>query len=215
MCLLGLLNQSTAAQYNGEVLQRLIPLLSSHEATSTNEILLATTVVLRMAEQFSELEQDTQSHLKGAVSLFMDGTNWPLAEHNLGIAAFWTHLRELIRICFLREQPPEFALDQLSITDNHPRADAPEEEWTNRSTYLMLKVCKLCWGGSADKTHAALEEVRTSLDLWKQKLPQCFSPWSVRETTDHPFPAIKYFESWHGEFHYLQIEAHKADELQH
>jgi hypothetical protein len=181
------------------VLEILIPLLSSDQATSTNEVLLATTVILRMAEQFLELGQDAQRHLSGAASLFMDGTRWPLAEHNLGIATFWTHLRESIRICFLREQAPQFDLAHLDGPDDFSDTSVAEEVWTNRSTLLLLKICKLCWSTNTQDRQAAADQLVTSLDLWKEHLPPSFRPWSVREHSDQPFPVIKYFEPWHGQ----------------
>ncbi|KAK5051388.1 hypothetical protein LTR84_003040 [Exophiala bonariae] len=196
MFLMGILDRSIEEQYNGKVLEILIPLLSSNMATSANEVLLATTVILRMAEQFLELGQDAQRHLNGAASLFMDGTDWPLAEHNLGIAAFWTHLRETTRICFLHEQPPQFDLAQLNINDSLPDSAAPEEVWTNKMTYLLLKVCKSCWGTCSGDL-AIAGQLHASLDLWKENVPPSYRPWLVRETEEHPFPVIKYFEPWH------------------
>ena len=204
MYLLGLIDQSAEERHVGKVLEILIPLLSSIKATSTNEVVLATTVILRMAEQFSELAQDAQSHLNGAASLFMDGTDWPLTEHNLAVAAFWTHLRESIRICFLRQQPPQIDLDQLKIREDYSIVDVPEEEWTNRSTYLLLKVCKVCWGSTTKDSQLEADRLRISLDLWKQHLPPSFWPWSVREISDQAFPVMRYFESWHGESCHLR-----------
>jgi hypothetical protein len=198
MYIMGSLDRSVEERYNGKVLEILIPLLSSDQATSTNEVLLATTVILRMAEQFLELGQDAQRHLNGAASLFMDGTNWPLAEHNLAIATFWTHLRESIRICFLREQAPQIDLGHLDATNDYTDTSVPEEVWTNRSTLLLLKVCKLCWGTNTPDAQVQANQLITSLDMWKEHLPQSFRPWSVRENREQPFPVIRYFEPWHG-----------------
>src|SRR5690554_2531251 len=104
MFLLGIVDKSVEEHYNSKVLELLIPLLSSEEATSSNDALLATTVILRMSEQFLEVGNDAQRHLNGAASLFMDGTtDWSPVESSLAIACFWTHQRESIRICFLRE----------------------------------------------------------------------------------------------------------------
>lgn len=196
MFLMGILDQSAEEHYSGKVLEILIPLLSSDEATSTNEVLLATTVILRMAEQFLELGQDAQRHLNGAASLFVDGTDWQLAEENLATAAFWTHLRESIRICFLREQPPQLDLDRLRIAETYSSAAVSDEVWTNRMTYLLLEVCKVCWGNSVEACVTSASRLRT-LDLWKERLPYSYRPWCVREKNEQPFPEIRYFESWH------------------
>ena len=198
MFLMGILDQSVEERYSGKVLEILIPLLSSDQATSTNGVLLATTVILRMAEQFLELGQDAQRHLTGAAALFIDGPNWPLAEESLAIAAFWTHLRESIRICFLREQPPQFDLDRLSIReDYYSNTTASDEVWTNRMTCLLLEVCKLCWGHNVEGSEEAASRLQTSLEMWKERLPSSYRPWCVRDINTQSFPEIKYFESWH------------------
>ncbi|KFY95227.1 hypothetical protein V498_03459, partial [Pseudogymnoascus sp. VKM F-4517 (FW-2822)] len=98
MYLLGIVENCVEEHYNGKVLELLIPLLSSsEEATSSNDALLATTVILRMSEQFLEVGNDAQRHLNGAASIFMDGsTDWSPIESSLAIACFWTHQRETI-----------------------------------------------------------------------------------------------------------------------
>lgn len=97
MFLTGKIGRDAEEFYTEKVLDLLIPLLSSEKATSSNQALLATTVILRMSEQFLEPGNDCQRHLKGAASLFMDGTDWSGIEVNLATACFWTHLRESIR----------------------------------------------------------------------------------------------------------------------
>lgn len=185
MFLMGSVEKSVEEYYNSKVLELLIPLLSSEDATSSNEGLLATTVILRMSEQFLEVGNDAQRHLNGAASLF-SGTDWSPVESNLAIACFWTHLRESIRICFLHQQPCHLDLD-LSLSGES------DEAWTNRMTYLLLRVCTACWGGTDD-----LKRLKSLVDDWRTHLPRSFRPWCIRETSNEPFPVIKYFAPWHG-----------------
>ncbi|KFY33261.1 hypothetical protein V494_07785 [Pseudogymnoascus sp. VKM F-4513 (FW-928)] len=206
MFLLGIVEKSVEEHYNSRVLQLLIPLLSSEErATSSNDALLATTVILRMSEQFLEVGNDSQRHLNGAASLFMDGTtDWSPIESSLAIACFWTHLRETIRICFLREQPCQFDMSYLSLADDDLNPPVSSDEaWTNRMTYLLLRVCTLCWGASnetvKDDSAAIMESKRLKclIDSWKERLPLSFRPWGVNENGNGPFPVIQCFTPWH------------------
>ncbi|KAL5349202.1 hypothetical protein ACLOAV_005490 [Pseudogymnoascus australis] len=206
MYLLGIVEDCVEEHYNGKVLELLIPLLSSsEEATSSNNALLATTVILRMSEQFFEVGNDAQRHLNGAASIFMDGsTDWSPIESSLAIACFWTHQRETIRICFLREQPCQFDLAYLSLADNDLNIPASTDEaWTNQMTFFLLRVCTICWRTATttirDNTTAVmdLKRLRLVIDRWKENLPRSFRPWGVHESGNGAFPVIQYFASWH------------------
>lgn len=201
MSIVGKIEKSVEEHYRGKVLELLIPLLSSDQATSTNEVLLATTIILRMSEQFEEDDTDAQCHLNGAASLLTDGTDWSPVENSLGVACFWTYLRESIRVCFLREQPCQFGLDQLSLGgDDTPwmSAKGSDEYWTNKITYLLLQICNLCWGTAIEDSGPPLMRLRSLLDAWRQDIPGSFQPWCVREADDQPFPKFQCFESLHG-----------------
>ncbi|KAK5681062.1 hypothetical protein LTS10_006822 [Elasticomyces elasticus] len=178
MSLMGDIGHDTEEHYHGKVLDLLIPLLSSEAATSSNEALLATTVILRMSEQFSEVGNDCQRHLKGAAPLFMDGTDWSGIEMNLATACFWTHHRESIRMSFLREQSFGFDFSHLSLLqDDMSLAASSEEVWTNRMTLLLLEIIKACWDEDGEGRPAKYARLRTILQLWRAHLPLAFQPW--------------------------------------
>lgn len=201
MCLLGTVDRDVEQHYNDRLLSLLIPLLSSDEATSSNEALLGTTVILRMSEQFFEINNDAQRHLNGAVSLFMDGTDWSPVELNLATSCFWTYLRESIRIAFLRETPCPFDLSHLSLCNDDMTLPAQSEEvWTNRMTFLLIRVANACWGGMHAFSAAETKHLRDLLDNWRMSLPDSFSPWCIREDECEPFPLVRHFASWHGRY---------------
>ena len=119
MELRGEVDKSTEETFNSKVLEILIPLLSSEHATAGNDALLATTVILRMSEQFMDGRNDSQRHLNGAASLFVDGTSWSLIERDLATASYWTHLRESIRVSFLHESPCQVPIERLARSEEH------------------------------------------------------------------------------------------------
>lgn len=202
------MDRSVEEHYMGKVLEILIPLLSSEQATCSNHALLATCVILRMSEQFLDLSHDSQHHLNGAASLFTDGPIWGGIETDLAVASFWTHLRESIRICFLNERPCSLDLSKIELWfdegDTPPSARLSDELWTNRVTYLLLRVCNLCWpqeqaGGSPAVSRSnEAERVKSLLRRWRHSLPPSFTPWCVRKSDKLPFPVVRCFESWHG-----------------
>ena len=97
-----------------------------------------------MSEQFFELGDDAQHHLNGAFSLF-DNPNhkWSPVLTDLRGAAFWIYLRESIPICFLYEQGRRF---DIGLIGEEVFGFGLDEAWANRMTYLLARVCILCWG---------------------------------------------------------------------
>lgn len=145
--------------YSDKILGLLIPLLSSDQATSSNEALLATTIILRMSGQFLEIGHDAQRHLNGAASLFVNAMNWLPAEVNLATACFWTHLRESI-----------LSDDEIGLPAS------AEEVWMNRMTYLLLRVCTVCWGQWRGDGHTESKRLKALIDEWREHLPPSFRP---------------------------------------
>lgn len=200
MHLLGLVEKAVEQDYSDQVVSLMIPALSSNQANSSNEALLATVVILRMSEQFLELSSDAQRHLQGAASLFLDGTDWSPDESDLATSCFWTYMRESIRISFLREQPCPFELSHLSLRDDDMTTPAVNDGvWTNRITYLLVQVGSLCWGqGHRDPTGQS-RRFHVLIDNWKAHLPPSFQPWGLCEHEGQPFPDVRVLAPWHGE----------------
>ncbi|KAL4894226.1 hypothetical protein BDV59DRAFT_16099 [Aspergillus ambiguus] len=200
MYLLGMIDKKVEQDYSDQVVSLMIPLLSSESANSSNEALLATVVILRMSEQFLELSSDAQRHLRGAASLFLDGTDWSPTESNLAISCFWTYMRESIRISFLQERPCPFELSHLSLHDDDMTTPAPDDGvWTNRITYLLVQVSSLCWGQTQTQQRPTdrSRKLNILIDNWKAHLPPSFQPWCACERDAQPFPDIRVFTPWH------------------
>lgn len=199
MYLRGLVEKEVEQYYSDRVVSLMIPALSSDQANSSNEALLATVVILRMSEQFLELSSDAQRHLQGAASLFLDGTDWSAVETNLATSCFWTYLRESIRISFLREQPCPFDLSHLSLRDDDMTIPAATDGiWTHRMTFLIIRVGALCWAPPRQHAAAEARSLRNLLEKWRAHLPPSFRPWCMFENDNDPFPNIRYFAPWHG-----------------
>ena len=198
MVLWGKLDKSVQEQYHDKAIGLLIPLLSSHTASSRAEALLATTVLLRMIEQFSEIAEDAQRHLQGAFSLFTTtGELWTPFQTGVKGSAFWIYLRASMRVCFLSEQGCKFDLELCE--DVTGLTSAPDEVWTNRMSYLLARLCNACWAELDPVVRSAkLQELRILIDEWEKGLPASFQPWYFCQQVYEPFPTVRYLGPWHG-----------------
>ncbi|RKK66312.1 hypothetical protein BFJ69_g15515 [Fusarium oxysporum] len=130
------------AQYANEAVSMLIPLLSPDCVCAGSGALLSTAVILRMSEQFSELAEDAIYHLCGACSLFTTvQEKWSPSGTGLRGAAFWTYVRESIRVCFLKEEGCQFDLNMVDGDLPKPSTGYDEEAWANHISYLLARLC--------------------------------------------------------------------------
>ena len=195
----GELDASVEEQYGNEAISLLIQALATHSSNNeTDEALLATSVILRMSEQFAEIGDDAQRHLGGALSLFTTtSTKWSSFQTDALGTTFWIYIRQSLRLCFLDEVGCRFDINLIEKdTTFTPAADAV---WTNRMTYLLAKTCNTCF---AEKDRNAqniqLDELRVTLDLWTRSLPPCFNAWYFRDDDFDLFPTIQFLSAWHG-----------------
>ncbi|KAI9815141.1 MAG: hypothetical protein M1827_002984 [Pycnora praestabilis] len=195
--LLGRIDKSTEEQYHNKSIGLLIPLLSSQYAPQRNEALLATTVILRMSEQFSEIGDDAQHHLNGAFSLFATIRHeWSPRQTDVRGTAFWIYIRESIRVCFLNEQACQF--DMSLCPEEASFTPVSDEAWTNRMTYLLARLCNACWGStSIEERQSKLERLGILVDQWHSGLPETFQPWCFREVDYEAFPNVQYLSTSH------------------
>lgn len=194
----GKLDEYVHEQFQNKAIGLLIPLLSPHFTPAADKALLATTVILRMSEQFSELADDAQHHLNGAYSLFATtGEKWSPLHVDIRGVAFWVYLRESIRVCFLNEQGCQFNLD--SVDEEFSTTSGSEEVWTNHMSYLLARLCNACWGDfDAEVKDSMRDRIQISMEEWRSRLPETFQPWCFNRADYQPFPIMKLLSPWHG-----------------
>ncbi|KAL2871154.1 uncharacterized protein BJX67DRAFT_377756 [Aspergillus lucknowensis] len=186
--------------YHNQAISLLIPLLDAKsQPQASTEDLLATIVILRMSEQFSEPAEDAQCHLNGAFSLLTSSrSKWRPDRVDVKGIAFWTFVRQTLRMCFLFEQECRF---DLGIVDcSNMLSPARDEVWTNRMTYLLAKACNLCWGPDCTSVLRGryLDVLEEDINSWREALPDTFKPWYYHQAHTEPFPTIRYLSRWHG-----------------
>ncbi|KAJ5811984.1 hypothetical protein N7474_008285 [Penicillium riverlandense] len=198
------LDRSEGDRYHDQAITALIPQLSTESAALKNEALLATVVILRMSEQFYEVQNDMQCHLLGATSLFAGSNRWSLEQPSLEVASFWVYIRQNIRMCFLNEQPCQFDLDASALSISY--SPAPETIWANRITYLAARICNECWKvptGTGLTTGPKeswdnYDHLQSSIERWGQSVPDSFQPWCHIQDEFEPFPIVRYVSVWHA-----------------
>ncbi|KAJ9496359.1 hypothetical protein H2202_008022 [Exophiala xenobiotica] len=197
--LYGRMDLDRSESYQSQAIRHLIPSLDPSKS-STAEILLPTTVILRMAEQFLELADDPQCHMQGAYSVFSAAnSSYSPSRTDVQGVSFWIGVRECLRICFLYERECQFDIEIVDTNDI--LGQASDEVWTNRMTYHLARLCNICWG-AVDKPRLGhdFETIAADIDLWRQHLPDGFKPWYYQDNVSDIFPIIKYYSTWHGEW---------------
>ena len=181
--------------YHDQVISRMINALATHPNPEHDETLLATAVILRMSEQFYEITEDIKHHLIGAASLFSSrppAAKWSPYHTDLSGTAFWIYLRETLLICFMSEEACQ--VDLSLVEHEEVFASAPDEVWTNRSSYLLALACNVYFGG---ENNLEAVELQTLIELWIKDIPASFRPWCVLPSDDGPFPRIFFYSTWH------------------
>lgn len=199
MTLQGQLTPEDEAEYHDKAFGLLIPLLTLRPVPSQDAALLATSVILRMSEQFAELAEDAQHHLNGAFSLFGNAnTKWSPSRLDVGGTAFWIYLRESLRLCFLNEQTCQFNLDLIEY-DLDPLNNL-DEAWANRMTYLLARTCNICWSKSGSRSilQARIDQLQDLVEVWQDSVPETYRPWYDHQKPTDVFSTIRYLSTWHG-----------------
>ncbi|CAK7246248.1 MAG: hypothetical protein STHCBS139747_007872, partial [Sporothrix thermara] len=216
--LMGMLDTAQGELYGSRAIEALLDKLSSRSSTAGasskhDDALSATVVILRMAEQFSEMQDDMRCHLMGASSLFARNPDHAFD----GAVAFWVYKRQSIRMAVLNEEPCEMDMDMPeAVTDadvnglgGSPGSGSPggmlratpvsDEAWANRATYLFARTCTVCWDAGLDDAarDAMLTDLSRLLGQWHNSLPDTYQPWARYQLADDPFPTLRYVSTWH------------------
>lgn len=209
LSLWGKCDRARADYLYSEVITQLIPELELESRLLPAEELLATIVILRMLEQYSEPDQDAQCHLNGAYSLLTSTKfTWSPEDSDLKGTTFWTFVRQTLRLCFLSEQ--ECGFDLSIVNDGNLRSPARDPVWTNRMTYLSAKLCNACWCPLLDDAsrRTLLDAIEKDIDSWRQSVPETFKPWYYHQLQTEPFPTMRYISSWHGKSKFTATWSH-------
>lgn len=170
---------------------RLLIKLLEDQACIADEVLLATTVILRMKEQFQDLWEDSQYHLRGCFSIIAPEKLLKFSSDiTLRDASFWTYTREDIRMAILHRRKCIFTADRAINFD--PGSDCM---WTNIITYITVKLCNWAFG---DKNGNEGRKLANLLDEWYIRKPESFQPVGFNKHDDNPIPRIIFAATWHN-----------------
>ncbi|KAL1854362.1 hypothetical protein VTK73DRAFT_8758 [Phialemonium thermophilum] len=182
--------------YEDKAIAALIPRLSGISELPQDDTLAATVVILRMAEQFCEIQDDAQRHLVGASSLFANRR--PDEEGSPDSPAFSLYLRQSIRIAILNEVPCR--IGGAWVTDPICLDPAPDYVWVDRVTLLLARTCSACWDPTLDHLvrMQLLHNLLVELERWRESLPESFQPWCNFRRENDVFPVVCFISTWHG-----------------
>ncbi|OIW30422.1 hypothetical protein CONLIGDRAFT_713069 [Coniochaeta ligniaria NRRL 30616] len=196
--------EQLAESYHERCVAVLIPMLDHLDHRQDLDILLASTVLLRLFEQMccEKPSDDLQRHLRGS-SAFVN--NWVdcAASGNLAEASFWVFVGQDIQysLCDQSSLRINFQLFNDKLQQVW-QAENPltERSWTHKAVWLLAEAVQYCY--SEEKKNAEeYESLRVRLEDWENMRPDSFSPLFRSEADPaggSPFPTILYTHSWHA-----------------
>lgn len=189
----GEIDKDTGNIYEDRAIAELIARLSEQKETLHYETLAAITVILHMAEQFSEVQDDARCHLIGGSSIFASNP----CNATIGAASFWVYVRQDIRASFLNEKPCSFDAGRMIEIVSAPATDAG---WANKVTYPLTRTWSACWGSIRDSAQrkSVLEELQVLLKTWSLRIQETFNAWCNYRGENDVFSVISYISPWHG-----------------
>ncbi|OAA56309.1 hypothetical protein SPI_07920 [Niveomyces insectorum RCEF 264] len=196
MAIRGKLDKARCELYGSRAIAELLARLSARSTDSAHDdALSATVVILRMAEQFSEMQEDMCCHLMGASSLFARNPHHVFD----GAVSFWVYKRQSIRMAVLNEEPCEPDVTGIAFAEDVSLAPQSDEAWSNRATYLFARACTVCWDRTLDPAarQAMLTDLYRLLVQWHEALPETYQPWAKYQLPEDPFPTLRFISTWH------------------
>ncbi|PSK49442.1 hypothetical protein B9Z65_8237 [Elsinoe australis] len=181
------MTSSTADHESTEYHDRCLPLVIEALSGTYDEDLLDTVLLLRIHEEYSNLE-DSMHHLVGANQLLNSFTACALPG-SLGEAASWQALRQVIYACVDQWKPLEVSLDGYEFLAQAGRFD--DDNHANSSVLMCAKVLQIAYGLKPALDPQLKAELDTEADAWLTNRPTAFVPLTHQITNDRDsFPHI-------------------------
>ncbi|KHN98996.1 uncharacterized protein MAM_03458 [Metarhizium album ARSEF 1941] len=185
---------SVAEQYHGKCVKLLLHMLE-HEHAPMDDVLLATTVILRVYEQMNGSFGDNECHLLGASAIAATQSS---ASGSLWKAAFWIYLRQDIYMAILDHRPVRIDLSRCWLwREPQPRNDA---QWSQLIMLIVAEITRFCFSQPTARRAEKWQELREQVDEWRRLRPQSFHPYYFAERNvemGRYFPEIWLSEQWH------------------
>lgn len=217
--------EQLAESYHERCVAILIPMLDHLDHRQDLDILLASTVILRLFEQMcctstcrsllccavtvltrrtgKKPSDDLQRHLRGS-SAFVNSWVDCAVSGNLAEASFWVFVGQDIQYSLCDQSPLRinFQLFNGKLTQVwQAESSPPERTWTHKALWLLAETVEYCYSDK-EKSAEEYESLRARLEYWENTRPDSFSPLFHAEgdpAGGSPFPTVLYTHSWHGE----------------
>ncbi|KFY97741.1 hypothetical protein V498_01893 [Pseudogymnoascus sp. VKM F-4517 (FW-2822)] len=182
-----------AEQYYEESVGLLIRLLG-HSSIVTDEVLLATTVILRIYEQMNVpvYSNDNERHLHGSSALV---STYPSTNSTLRRAAFYIYLRQDVYMAIVAQR-----LVKVELPCCSQPPPASDSEWSNLIVLIVAKIVNFCFAKDSERSSRRWSDLREVADEWNAKRPNTFDPYYYRERNifeGRYFPDVWLSAQWH------------------
>ncbi|KAI9372114.1 hypothetical protein BJX61DRAFT_534205 [Aspergillus egyptiacus] len=203
-----LLPPNTADEYHEKCIDILLPDLEDWESRIGLDVLLASTVVLRLFEQISSPapSNDSQRHLL-AGSVYISSRVDCAISGGLSEASFWVFVMQDIHFALASQRPLRLTLSPFieNLQLKWTREDAQtDRDWAHQAIWLLAETVNHCYGAedpSLGPPHMVTPDMRTLLsriDDWEARRPDRFQPLYFSPADSRlgrPYPIIWYTKS--------------------
>ncbi|KAJ5787903.1 hypothetical protein N7457_002893 [Penicillium paradoxum] len=188
-------------RYYQACLAKLIPALNDHGVT-TDDDLLAATVILRLLEEFDVplAGTDIRGHSFGTKA-FIRGPTLMTTTPSLRQAVYWSGLRQEIYNALSLQQAPDIDLSCLNLNSHFSSLgpDAGDCTWANQAIAHCADVLLFCFG-TAPRSVEVHAQLKAQNQHWSKARPDSFDPYFVGEEMEigATFPDIRFGCAWHA-----------------
>ncbi|KJZ74269.1 hypothetical protein HIM_06275 [Hirsutella minnesotensis 3608] len=186
-CKTGVLDSACEAYY-ANALRVLIPLLDD-PVQSVSENTLASIVLLRLYEEFSDVDSGT--HLLGSARILAMASSFA-AQGGLGEAASWIVLRQNLYVSLASRAHVRMDLEQYRSSGLFLGSD--DGSFANRAVLLCSQVLSRTMCSDTTITQQEWAQLDHEASKWFESVPPAFRPYytedSSPESSGHVFPVI-------------------------
>ncbi|KAE8148077.1 hypothetical protein BDV25DRAFT_168683 [Aspergillus avenaceus] len=197
---------STADHYHERCIEILLPAVESPNFQISIEVLLASTVVLRLFEQISSRTplNDSQRHLL-AGSVYIGSHVDCAISGGLAEASFWAFVLQDVQFAMASRAPLRLTTssfdEKLHLAWGRHAAQT-DRDWAHRALWLLAQTINYCYDPNNPIQTGPIdgESLKREIREWETQRPDTFRPlhFSVSRNLGRPFPVVWFTSPSHA-----------------
>ncbi|KAF7585149.1 hypothetical protein BBP40_012101, partial [Aspergillus hancockii] len=211
------ISPNIADKYHEQCIAILLDVLHDTEFKISFEILLASTVILRLFEQISSYTptNDLQRHLL-AGSVYISSNIDCAISGGLAGASFWVFVLQDVQFALVHRCPLRLAIStfekSLRLTWAHHTTKSDDRDWAHRAIWLLAETVNYCYETNHPLHIESVgwEGLKKSICEWETQMPNSFRPQyftPANPSLNRPFPILLFSSPAHAAQHICMAKA--------